>query len=166
MQTLLWLNNPRLKTRSEPVKEINQQITQCIQTMFDTIDVMQDNSLAAIQLGMPLRIIVLDLMREEGTRFREAMINPEIIAASAEKQAYTEFCSSIPQHQFPTQRAKSVTVRYQAVTGEFHTIEATGIFAVCLQHEIDHLDGILISDSLSVLKQNRIKTQLAKLKRT
>lgn len=162
---LLWLNDPKLKHVSQPVSDINDTVKQLIQTMFQVIDDIHDTSLAAIQLGVPQRIMVIDTMTEEGQRFREALINPEIVSASEEKQVYTEFCSSILDYEFPTARSVAVTVAYQNSDGELKQVNARGIFAVCLQHEIDHLNGVLISDQLSQLKLSRIKTQLAKLKK-
>lgn len=165
LSQLLWLNDPKLKNISQPVNVIDDSVKQLIQTMFNVIDEIQDSSLAAIQLGVPQRIIVLDMMREDGQRFREALINPEIIDQSEEKQVYTEFCSSIPDYEFPTARATAVTVSYKNSEGELKEVSAKGVFAVCLQHEIDHLNGKLISDHLSQLKLSRIKTQLTKLKK-
>lgn len=165
LNKLLWINNPKLKSISQPVSVIDDAVKQLIQTMFDVIDEIHDSSLAAIQLGIPQRIIVLDMMTEAGQHFRQALINPEIVSISADKQVYTEFCSSIPHHEFPTQRATSVKVAYQDIDGNQQEVAASGVFAVCLQHEMDHLNGILISDQLSTLKLSRLKDQLAKLRK-
>ncbi|MEC5317416.1 peptide deformylase [Brenneria populi subsp. brevivirga] len=162
---VLWIDDPRMQQVSRPVGAIDDGVKAAIERMFSVIDEMKDSGIAAIQLGIPLRIVAIDMADEHGERQRLALINPQITASSEEKTAHLELCSSIPGHPMPAERAKRVTVTFLDQDGERREIDAGGEFAVCLQHEIDHLDGLSLLDSLSDLKRSRLKAQLAKRRR-
>ncbi|RLM02755.1 peptide deformylase [Gibbsiella quercinecans] len=162
---VLWIDDKRMAGVSRPVEAIDDRVKAVVDEMFAVIDATKDSGLAAIQLGIPLRIVAIDIVDDAGQRQRLALINPQIVSVSAEKTAHLELCSSIPGHPLPAERARQVTVAFTDLAGEPQQIEASGAFAVCLQHEIDHLDGHLLVDGLSELKRNRIKTHLAKLRR-
>ena len=162
---LVWIDDPRMKKVSLRVEKIDASVNALVERMFGVIESMNDSGLAAIQLGIPQRIVVIDMDDEHGVRQRLALINPEVVERSEEKTSHLELCSSIPQHPLPAERAQRVRVAYTDLDGVRQAIEAGGALAVCLQHEIDHLDGLSLIDELSDLKRNRIRTQLAKLRR-
>ncbi|MDX5628937.1 MULTISPECIES: peptide deformylase [unclassified Brenneria] len=162
---VLWIDDPRMQQVSRPVDTIDDHVKAVVEQMFAVIDEMKDSGLAAIQLGIPLRIVVIDMADEQGKRQRLTLINPQITEYSEEKTAHLELCSSIPEHPMPAERSKRVKVTFLDLDGKTQEIDAGGEFAVCLQHEIDHLDGVSLLDNLSDLKRSRLKVQLAKLRR-
>ncbi|OSM94222.1 peptide deformylase [Lonsdalea populi] len=162
---LMWIDDPRMKKVSQHVDVIDASVNALVERMFAVIESMNDSGLAAIQLGIPQRIVVIDMDDEYGVRQRLALINPEVVERSEETTLHLELCSSIPQHPLPAERAKRVRMTYTDLDGVRQSLEAGGALAVCLQHEIDHLDGLSLIDNLSDLKRNRISTQLAKLRR-
>lgn len=162
---VLWIDDPRMQQVSRPVDVIDDSVKAVVERMFAVIDEMKDSGLAAIQLGIPQRIIVIDMADEHGKRQRLTLINPQITEYSEEKTSHLELCSSIPQHPMPAERSKRVKVTFLDLAGQPQEIDAGGEFAVCLQHEIEHLDGLSLLDSLSDLKRSRLKVQLAKLRR-
>ncbi|QTF07109.1 peptide deformylase [Brenneria izadpanahii] len=162
---VLWIDDQRMKQVSHSVDAIDDSVKAVVEQMFAVIDEMKDSGLAAIQLGIPLRIVVIDMPDEHGKRQRLALINPQITEFSPEKTSHLELCSSIPGHPMPAERSKRVKVAFLDLEGCTQEIDAGGEFAVCLQHEIDHLDGLSLIDNLSDLKRNRLKAQLAKQRR-
>ncbi|MBJ7222860.1 MULTISPECIES: peptide deformylase [unclassified Brenneria] len=162
---VLWIDDRRMNQVSRDVETIDDNVKAVVARMFAVIDAMKDSGLAAIQLGIPQRIVAIDMADEQGKRQRLALINPQITQYSEEKTAHLELCSSIPDHPMPAERAKRVTVSFFDLDGAKQEIEAGGELAVCLQHEIDHLDGRSLIDNLSGLKRGRLMTQLAKLRR-
>lgn len=162
---VLWLDDQRIKACSMAVDVVDDEVKSLVARMFATIDAMNDSGLAAIQLGVPQRIIVVNMIDDDNKHHRLALINPRILAWSEEKTAHLELCSSIPGHPLPVERAQWIRLTYIDLDGQSQEIEAAGVFAVGLQHEIDHLDGILLTDTLSDFKRTRIKSQLSKLRR-
>jgi len=162
---VLWLDDPRIKAVSLAVDVIDDKTKLLVERMFAIIDATNDSGLAAIQLGVAQRIIVIDMADDDKKHHRLALINPQIVAQSAEKMTHLELCSSIPGHPLPAERAQWVRVAFIDLDGNPQEIEAKGVFSVCLQHEIDHLDGTLLTDTLSDFKRSRIKAQLAKQRR-
>ncbi|MCG8707497.1 peptide deformylase [Brenneria sp. 4F2] len=162
---VLWIDDRRMQQVSQPVDTIDDNVKALVERMFTVIDEMKDSGLAAIQLGIPQRVVVIDMFDERGKRQRLALINPQITEYSREKTSHLELCSSIPEHPMPAERSKRVTVTFRDLDDNTRQIDAGGEFAVCLQHEIDHLDGLSLLDSLSALKRSRLKAQLAKLRR-
>ena len=144
-----------LREKSVPVTEFTPAVKNLLDDMLDTMYHAVGVGLAAPQIGILQRVIVMDVSpRESLSRQPIRMINPEIIAASAELSPYEEGCLSIPEMVGDVVRPAEVTVRYHDVEGKTHQLNAHGLLATCVQHEIDHLDGKLFIDYLSPLKRN------------
>jgi peptide deformylase len=133
--------------------------------MLETMYAAPGVGLAAPQVGVGLRVIVLDVAREGEPKAPMQLANPEIVWASDDDASYEEGCLSVPEHYAEVVRPRAVKVRYLDATGAAREIEADGLLATCLQHEIDHLDGILFLDHLSALKRNMILRKLLKEKK-
>lgn len=147
-----------LREKSSAVNEITPEIIRLLDDMVDTMYSQDGIGLAAPQVNVAKRLVVMDIEpREEGQRGNLVkLINPEIISASETKTVLDEGCLSLPQMRVELTRPEFVTVRYMDVTGKIQEIEADGLMSKCLQHEIDHLDGVLIFDHVSSLKRNII----------
>ncbi len=159
---ILIAPHPSLKARARPVTPadagtVRDLVPQMFATMYDAPGI----GLAAPQVGVGLRLAVIDLMADE-KRAPLVLVNPEIVAASKDMAAREEGCLSLPGQYADVTRPAGVTVRYDDENGVRHEIEADGLLAACLQHEIDHLDGVLFVDHLSALKRNMILRRLAK----
>lgn len=170
--------DPILKKIAEPVSEFNQELKSLVHNMLYTMYQAPGIGLAAPQIGLSKRFFVIDVdfEREEvlGENGEEeyklsnlnpqVFINPEFLNKEGES-LYQEGCLSLPEVFEDVKRAQVVTVKYQDLHGEPHTIDAEGLFAICLQHENDHLDGIVFIERLSALKQNFFKKKLLKKRR-
>jgi peptide deformylase len=154
----------RLTTVCSPVKRIDDELLRLLDDMLETMYAAPGIGLAAPQVGVPRRAFVADL-GEEGARAPLFMINPELIERSAATTVAEEGCLSLPKQFGEVARADKVRLRYLDRAGEASEIEAEGLLARCLQHELDHLDGILFVDHLSALKRTMILRRLAKAKR-
>jgi peptide deformylase len=121
--------------------------------------------LAAIQIGQPQRLFVIDLAKQEAPKAPMVLINPEILSRSEEISVYEEGCLSIPEYYEKVERPASVRLRYQDLKGGVHEIDADGLLATCVQHELDHLDGKLFIDYLSKLKRDRVMKKFTKIAR-
>jgi peptide deformylase len=134
--------------------------------MFETMYAAPGIGLAAIQVAEPLRLITMDLAKksEEGETRHEprVFINPEILTSSDEKSVYEEGCLSIPEYYEEVERPARVRVRFTDLDGKLHEEDAEGLFATCIQHEIDHLNGVLFIDYLSKLKRDRVQKKFEK----
>ena len=162
---ILIAPNHMLKTRARPVKPADAGVVRdLVPRMFAAMYQAPGIGLAAPQIGQSLRLVVIDLM-PDGTRQPHSLINPEVVAASEELAIREEGCLSLPGQYADITRSARVKVRYLDGTGAKREIEADGLLAACLQHEIDHLDGILFVDHLSALKRNMIMRRLAKEQR-
>ncbi len=160
--------DPRLKTVSEPVAIVDDEIRKLVDDMFETMYDAPGIGLAAIQVGIPKRILVMDVVgkdAKEGDPQPVAVINPEITWVSDHDSTYEEGCLSVPQHYADVVRPAEVKVKYLDVDGQEQELEADGLLATCVQHEIDHLDGILFVDHISALKRNMILRKLLKIKK-
>lgn len=159
--------DPRLKQKSAPVETITPEILRLIDDMFDTMYEAGGIGLAAVQVGVHLRILVVDVeQREEDGRVKPLVfINPEILSDSEEENIYREGCLSFPGQYSEVTRPQSIRLRYLTREGKSEEIEATGLLATCLQHEIDHLNGVVFVDHLSSVKRDIILRRLKKLKR-
>jgi peptide deformylase len=159
---ILIAPNPGLKTRARPVTPGDAgKLRDLLPRMFTTMYRAPGIGLAAPQVGVRLRVAVIDLMPDEKPA-PITLINPEIAATSTETATREEGCLSLPGQYADVTRPARVKVRYQDESGARHEIEAEGLLAACLQHEIDHLNGILFVDHLSNLKRNMIMRRLAK----
>ncbi|MGE0223508.1 MAG: peptide deformylase [Acetobacteraceae bacterium] len=162
---ILIAPHPTLKARTRLVADADaDQVRDLIPRMFATMYRAPGIGLAAPQVDVGLRVIVVDLMPNE-KREPYALINPEIVAASQELATREEGCLSLPNQYADVTRPARVKVRYLDPTGARREIEAEGLLSACLQHEIDHLDGVLFVDHLSALKRNMIMRRLAKEQR-
>jgi peptide deformylase len=162
---ILLVPDPMLKTKARRVTEADRErVAELLPRMFETMYAAPGIGLAAPQIGVPLRVAVVDLS-PDGRREPLVLINPEIVGTSREEAIREEGCLSIPGLYADVARPAQVTVRHQDANGILRTIEADGLFAACLQHEIDHLDGVLFVDHLSPLKRNMLLRRLAKERR-
>jgi len=162
IRPLVILPDPKLRLISEPVKEITQEIRQLSDDMLETMYDAPGVGLAAIQIGVPLRVVTMDVSKSEDEHQPMVLINPEITWASQEKRVYEEGCLSIPEYYEEVERPDRVRFRYMNLQGEVIEEEADGLLATCVQHEIDHLNGILFIDYLSKLKRDRVMTKFKK----
>ena len=154
-----------LRQKTDPVTIFDQELEKTAQSMLETMYFSGGIGLAAIQAGILKKIIVIDLKSgEEDTRLREphVFINPEILEASG-KAVSEEGCLSVIEFRAEVNRAKTITIEYQDITGNAQKLEAEDMMSICLQHEIDHLNGILFIDHLPLLKQKMVKKRLTKL---
>jgi len=157
--------DPRLKTKSKRIESVDDDIRTLMDDMLETMHVAHGIGLAAPQIGIHKRLIVVDAAREEDPPVPLCMANPEIIGVSEDDQAREEGCLSLPEQYSEVVRPGSVRVRYVDRENEIREMDAEGILAVCIQHEIDHLDGILFVDHISALKRNMILRKLTKIKK-
>ena len=157
--------DPRLKKKSTPVAAVTDDIRQLLDDMLETMYDAPGIGLAAPQIGQTIRVIVVDVADEDKTAEPLKMINPEIVASSEAEGTYSEGCLSLPEHYAEVTRPETVTVRYLDIAGQSQQIEADGLLATCIQHEIDHLDGILFVDHLSRMKKDMIIRKLKKQKK-
>lgn len=163
--SILTAPDPRLKRKSLPVTSVDDAIRQLIDDMFETMYAAPGVGLAAPQVGDLRRIVVIDVARQNETPTPLALINPEIIAVTEDDAAFEEGCLSVPEQYADVVRPRGVTVRFLDRNGVRQDLSAEGLLAVCVQHEIDHLDGILFIDHLSQLKRNMILRKLTKARR-
>jgi peptide deformylase len=166
IRPILTIPDPRLKLKSKPVEgpvtdEHRALMDDMLETMYDAPGI----GLAAIQIGVPLRIIVMDLARKGEDPAPRYFVNPEILQASPDTVPYEEGCLSVPEFYDDVERPARITVRYQDYTGKEITEEAEGLFAVCFQHELDHLEGVVFIDHLSRLKRDSALRKVKKVVR-
>ena len=157
--------DPVLKAKAKPVAAVDDSIRRLMDDMLETMYAAPGIGLAANQIGVLKRVIVLDVAREGDAPKPVGMANPEVVWASDELSVYNEGCLSLPEHYADITRPKEIRVRYLDRDGKKQEIAADGLFATCIQHEIDHLDGVLFVDHLSALKRNMILKKLVKLKK-
>ena len=166
VREIIKLPDKRLRLVSEPVKRIDAGLRKLVEDMFETLYAAPGIGLAGIQVGVAKRVIIMDLSKKDDTRKPEVFINPEITWASEEKSTYEEGCLSIPEYYEEVERPAVVKVKYLDLEGKAREVEASGLLATCLQHEIDHLNGILFIDHISKLKRDRVTKKFAKAAKT
>ena len=162
VREIITLPDKRLRLVSEPVKRIDADIRKLIDDLFATMYDAPGIGLAAIQIGVPKRVITLDLSKKEDNHEPQVLINPEIVWTSDETGKYEEGCLSIPEYYEEVERPAEVKVKYLDLDGKAHEIDAKGLLATCLQHEIDHTNGVLFIDHLSRLKRNLVIKKFTK----
>ena len=166
LREIIILPDKRLRLVSKPVEKLTAEIRKLADDMFETMYDAPGIGLAAIQVAQPLRLITMDLAKKEenGETRREprVFINPEILSSSEELAVYEEGCLSIPDYYEEVERPARVRVRFTDLDGKVHEEDAEGLFATCVQHEIDHLNGILFIDYLSKLKRDRVQKKFSK----
>ena len=153
-----------LKQRSQTVEGVDDALRALMDDMLETMYAAPGIGLAAVQIGEPKRVIVMDLAREGEDKQPRYFVNPEITWRSEETSGYEEGCLSVPEYFDEVQRPSKVKIRYLNYQGEAVEEEAEGLFAVCIQHEMDHLDGVLFIDHLSRLKREQAVKKVKKLK--
>lgn len=165
IRPLVILPDSVLRQVSKPVEAITPEIKALAADMFETMYDAPGIGLAAIQVGVPLRMITIDLAKPEDEKAPMVVINPEITWSSEETNVHEEGCLSIPEYYEEVERPARVKVRYLDLDGKQQEIETDGLLATCLQHEIDHLNGVLFIDHLSRLKRERVTKRFAKAAR-
>jgi peptide deformylase len=158
--------DPRLKLKCAPVAKVEAAVRKLMDDMLETMYAAPGVGLAAPQVGVTKRVIVVDAAAKGQPPQPYRMANPEIVWASDEDNVYNEGCLSLPEHYADVVRPKAVRVRYLDHENEVRELAADGLLATCVQHEMDHLDGILFVDHISALKRNMILRKLLKAKRS
>jgi peptide deformylase len=166
VREILKLPDKRLRLVSEPVKRIDAGIRALVDDMFETMYDAPGIGLAGIQVGVAKRVVVMDLSKKDDAQEPHVFINPEIVWASQEQATHEEGCLSIPEYYEEVSRPIQVKVKYLDLDGTAHEVAAEGLFATCLQHEIDHTNGILFIDHLSKLKRDRVVKKFTKAAKT
>ena len=166
LREIIILPDKQLRLVSKPIEKVTTEIRKLADDMFETMYDAPGIGLAAIQVAQPLRLITMDLARknEEGevTPQPRVFINPEILTSTEETSVYEEGCLSIPEYYEEVERPAKVRVRFTDLDGKLHEEDAEGLFATCIQHEIDHLNGVLFVDYLSKLKRDRVMKKFSK----
>jgi peptide deformylase len=169
LREIIILPDKQLRLVSKPIEKVTPEIRKLADDMFETMYEAPGIGLAAIQVAQPVRLITMDLAKKsedrETTPQPRVFINPEIVASSEEKSVYEEGCLSIPEYFEEIERPAKVRVRFLDLDGKVHEEDAEGLFATCIQHEIDHLDGVLFIDYLSKLKRDRVNKKFSKAAR-
>ena len=158
--------DPRLKRISDPVAKVDAEVRRLMDDMLETMYVAPGIGLAAPQVGALKRVIVLDIARDGDKPTPLKIANPEILWVSEDDAAYNEGCLSLPDHYADVSRPAACKIRYLDYQNEVRLLEAEGLLATCVQHEMDHLDGILFVDHLTALKRNIILRKLLKAKKS
>jgi len=158
--------DPRLKIKARPVAQVDAKVRRLMDDMLETMYQAVGIGLAAPQVGAALRVLVIDVAREGEKPKPMRIANPEILWRSEETILASEGCLSLPEHYADVARPKAIRLRYLDHENEIREIEAEGLLATCLQHEIDHLDGVLFVDHISTLKRSMILRKLVKSKRS
>jgi peptide deformylase len=166
---ILEVPDPRLKTISTPVDTFDADLRTLVDDMLETMYDAPGIGLAAIQIGVPKRVLVIDLQNEgedgEPVRTPRVFINPEILDPSADHTLYNEGCLSVPDQYAEVERPSTIRARWQDLDGKVHEEAMDGLMATCLQHEMDHLEGILFIDHLSRLKRQMVLKKLEKFRK-
>ncbi len=163
--TILEVPNPLLKKKSEPVAEVNADIRKLTDDMLETMYKAPGVGLAAPQVGILKRIVVIDVTRDDEPKRPYRMINPVILERSETHVMHDEGCLSVPDQYAEVERAETVTVRYTDENGKEQTLNADGLLAIAIQHELDHLEGKLFIDYLSKVKRDMIIRRVEKERR-
>ena len=162
VRDILIIPDKRLRLKSEPVKAVDKTLRALIDDMFETMYAAPGIGLAAIQIGEARRVVTMDLAKKDEPKQPQVFINPEVTWSSDEKAIYEEGCLSIPEYYEEVERPKSVRVKYLDLDLRPREIEADGLLATCLQHEIDHINGVLFIDHISKLKRDMVVKKFKK----
>jgi peptide deformylase len=173
IRPILEVPDPRLREISKPVAKVDAGVRALVADMFETMYDAPGIGLAAIQVGVPQRILVIDLQEPSDPEDPDSkpvsdprvFINPEILETSDQDVPYTEGCLSVPDQYAEVDRPDRIRARWLDIDGKAHDEEITGLLATCLQHEMDHLNGVLFIDHLSRLKRDMILRKIAKMRK-
>ncbi|HEY7300899.1 MAG TPA: peptide deformylase [Xanthobacteraceae bacterium] len=162
LREIIKLPDKRLRLVSKPIKTLDREVRALVDDMFETMYHAPGIGLAAIQVGVPARVFTMDLSKKEGPQEPRIFVNPQILWKSDETATYEEGCLSIPEFYEDVERPAQVRVRYLDLDGNEQELDANGLLATCVQHEIDHLNGVLFIDHISRLKRSRILKKFTK----
>ena len=170
VRPILEAPDPRLRVKSTPVETVDDGVRALIDDMFETMYAAPGIGLAAVQIGVPKRVLVIDLQEEEDAdgqpvRRPRVFINPELYEPSPDRSIYNEGCLSVPDHYAEVERPAVIAARWLDRDGAAHDERIEGLLATCLQHEMDHLEGVLFIDYLSRLKREMVLKKLEKARR-
>jgi peptide deformylase len=165
IRPILTAPDPRLKAVSNDVETVDAEIRALVDDMTESMYAAEGIGLAAVQIGVPKRVIVIDLDQKQGKKNPRAFINPKILWASEETAVFEEGCLSVPEIWDDVERPARIRCEYLDRDGKKQLLEADGLLATCLQHEMDHLNGILFIDHLSRLKRSMAIKKLSKAKK-
>ncbi|WP_394691039.1 peptide deformylase [Hoeflea sp.] len=163
IKPLVLLPDPILRQQSLPVERVDAELEGFIDDMLETMYDAPGIGLAAIQVGVPRRLLVIDVAGKDEPRNPQVFINPEVVDTGDGVNVYEEGCLSIPDYYADVERPETITVKYLGRDGKENTVEADGLLATCLQHEIDHLNGVLFIDHISKLKRDMVVRKFTKL---
>ena len=163
VRKLVILPDQQLRLTSKPVESISADVRRLVEDMFETMYDAPGIGLAAIQVGVPWRVVTMDVSKRDDKQEPLALINPEIVWKSEEMREMEEGCLSIPEYYETVERPDRIRVKYRDLDFKEHEVEADGVFATCVQHEVDHLNGVLFIDYLSRLKRERVMKKYTKL---
>jgi peptide deformylase len=162
LRDIIKLPDKRLRLVSDRVKSVDAEVRALVADMFETMYDAPGVGLAAIQLGVPKRIVTVDTSKKDEPRAPQVFINPEVVWTSDEKATYEEGCLSIPEYYEEVERPAQVKVKFLDLDGNAREVEANGLLATVLQHEIDHTNGVLFIDHISKLKRDRVVKKFTK----
>lgn len=165
IRPILTAPDPRLRQVSKPVETVDDELRALMDDMLETMYDAPGIGLAAIQVGVPLRVIVMDLAGKDEEPEPRYFINPEILDPSEDMSVYEEGCLSVPEYCDEVERPARCRVKYLDYDGKEQVLDAEGLLATCIQHEMDHLEGVLFIDHLSRLKRERVLKKLKKEQR-
>lgn len=163
VRDLVILPDSQLRLKSADVTAIDEQMRKLVEDMFETQYKAPGIGLAAIQIGVPLRVVTIDIAREDEPKAPLALINPEITWTSEETSVYEEGCLSIPDYYAEVTRPAKIRFNFLNLEGNRIEMDADGLLATCVQHELDHLNGVLFIDHISKLKRDRVIKKFTKL---
>ncbi|HEY2529665.1 MAG TPA: peptide deformylase [Xanthobacteraceae bacterium] len=162
VRAIVKLPDKRLRLVSEPIKRVDASIRRLVDDMFETMYAAPGIGLAAVQVGVAKRVVTMDLSKKEEDHAPQVFINPEITWTSAARSTHEEGCLSIPDYYEEVERPSQIKVKYLDLDGKEHEIAAEGLLATCIQHEIDHTNGVLFIDHISKLKRDRVIKKFTK----
>ena len=166
VKTIITEPNNLLRQVSKPVEKVGKEEQQLMKDMLETMYAANGIGLAAIQIGVPKRIIVMDISQDDKKKEPRYFVNPVILKKNSKTMTYEEGCLSVPNQFAEIDRPKECEIEYLDFSGEKKILKAEGLLATCIQHEMDHLEGILFIDYLSKLKKSMIIKKLSKNKST
>ena len=165
LMPIITAPDPRLKVLSEAVETVDDAVRKLMDDMLESMYAAPGIGLSAIQVGVTKRVIVTDVAPDDKPREPLFLVNPQIVRFSDDMARYNEGCLSLPEHYAEIERPEGITVEFLDRDGKPRSLDATGLLSRCIQHEMDHLDGILFVDHLSAIKRNMILRKLVKARR-
>jgi peptide deformylase len=162
IKPLIILPDPILRQVSAPIEQVDDAVRSLSDDMLETMYDAPGIGLAAIQVGIARRMLVIDLSKEDEEKKPQVFINPEVLQSSDDRSVYEEGCLSIPDYYAEVERPAKITVKFVGLDGKEQLLDADGLLATCLQHEIDHLNGVMFIDHISRLKREMVIRKFTK----